>query len=195
VDDLRTHDHLLADRFLRVSRALESSGSRQESTSLALDGTMSQKVTLEDEARTHTMLARDWEQILQEIRNIPAFHNFLRPRSALDIMKFLPRDGPVVLINVHEDRCDALALIPGCDQPYHIPLDNLTHAYASVLRNRLHSYLSSRGCRMREVADRATRPAPNPNANNSDIHNILHELWSRVTKPILDILAYPVRLC
>jgi len=194
VDDLRLHNHLLADRFLHVSRALESSGSRQESEPIVLDGTISEKVVLEDEAHSHAMLAQDWEQLLQEIRNIPAFHDFLRPRSALDIMKHLPKDGPVVLINVHEDRCDALALIPGCDQPYHIPLNDLTHAYASVLRNRLRSYLSSRGCRMREVADRATRPAPNPNANKSDIHNILHELWSRVAKPILDILAYPVRL-
>jgi len=194
VDDLRTHDHLLADRFLHVSRALESSGSRKESTPLVLDGTMSQKVALEDEARTHTMLARDWEQLLQEIRNIPAFHDFLRPRSALDIMKHLPRDGPVVLINVHDERCDALALIPDCDQPYHIPLNNLTHADASILRNRLYSYLSSHGCRMREVTDRAMRPAPNPKADRSDLYNILHELWSRVAKPILDSLAYSVRL-
>jgi len=199
VDDLRTHNHLLADRFLHVSRALESSGSRQESISLALNGTLSQKVTLQGEAHTHAMLAREWEQLLEEIRGIPAFYDFLRPRTASNIMKHLrPRDGPVILINVHEDRCDALALIPDCRQPLHIPLDNLTHQYASVLRDHLRSCLLSHGRRMRTAdldLDRATRPAPKPNAENgSDIQKVLQELWHTVVKPILDALSYPVSL-
>jgi len=198
VDDLRTHNHLLADRFLRVSRALELSGSCQELTSLTLSGTISQKVALEDEARTHVMLAQDWEQLLKEICGIPAFHNFLRPRTASNIMKHLPRDGPVILVNVHEDRCDALALIPNCRQPLHIPLNNLTHQYASVLRDQLRSYLLTHGRRMRAAdldLDRATRPAPKPNAENgNDIHKALQELWRLVVKPVLDALAYPVSL-
>jgi len=198
VDNLRTSNHLLADRFLDVSRALESSGSRQEPTSLTFDGTISRKIALEDEARTHVMLAQDWEQLLEEIRAIATFDDFLRPRTASNIMKHLPRDGPVVLINVHENRCDALALIPDCRQPLHIPLDNLTHQYASVLRDHLRSCLLSHGRRMRTAdldLDRATRPAPKPNAENgSDIQKVLQELWRTVVKPILDALSYPVSL-
>ena len=190
VDDLRTHDHLLADRFLRVSQALESSGSRRECAPLVLNGTMSEKVALEDEARTHVMLARDWEQLLDEIRTIPAFHNFLRPRRALDMMKHLPQDGPVILINVHEDRCDALALIPDCDQPLHIPLNHFTHQEASRLRDRLRTCLSRSGYRMRDV-DRGPREVADPEAT-SEIHKILQELWLCVAKPILDGLSYPV---
>jgi len=196
VDDLRIHNHHLADRFLHVSRALELSGSRQESVSLTLNGTMSQKVALEDEARTHIMLSQDWEQLLEEIRDILAFHNFLRPHTASNIMKLLPRDGPVILINVHEDRCDALALIPDCDQPLHILLDNFTHQYASVLRDQLRSYLLSHGRRMRAAdldLNRATRPAPEPNAKSgSATQKVLQELWRMVVKPILDALAYQV---
>ena len=192
VDDLRTHNHLLADRFLHVSRALESSGSRQESLSLVLSGTMSQKVAMEDEARTHVMLARDWEHLLKEIRAIPAFRNFLRLRRASEIMEHLPRDGPVILISVHEDRCDALALIPKCDQPLHIPLNNFTHQEASRLRDRLRNYLSRHGCRMRDV-DRGPREVADPDAT-SEIYKILQELWLCVAKPILDALAYSVSL-
>jgi len=192
VDDLKTNNPLLADRFLHVSQALESSGSRQESTSLALNGTVSQKIALEDQARTHVKLAQDWEQLLKEIRTIPAFHDFLQPRRALDIMNHLPQDGPVILINVHKDRCDALALIPDCGQPLHIPLDDFTYEEASRLRDRLRSYLSRRGCRMRDV-DRGPREVADPEAT-SEIHNILHDLWMCVAKPVLDALAYSVSL-
>jgi len=190
VDDLRIHNHLLADRFLDVSRALESSSSRQEFTPLIIDGTMSQKIVLEDEARTHVMLAQDWNQLLKEIRCIPGFSNFLQPRWASSIMKDLPRDGPIILINMHEDRCDALALIHGCDKPFHIPLEHLTYKDASELKDRLRKYLVSGNYLMRD-ADRGPREVRDPE-EKGDLHEILQELWLRVVKPILDALSYSV---
>ena len=97
----------------------------------------------------------------------------------------------MILVNVHEDRCDALALISGVRAPMHIPLD-FTHKEASELRERLRLFLSSHGVRVRE-ADRATRPAPRPDAEmQSDISFVLKALWMRVVRPILDALAYPV---
>jgi len=190
VDDLRTHNHLLADRFLHISQALESSSSRQEFTPLAIDGTMSQKIALEDEARTHIMLAHDWDQLLKEIRSIPGFSNFLQPRQASSIMEHLPRDGPTILFNIHKDRCDALALIQGCDRPLHIPLEHLTYKNASKLKDCLRKYLVSRNYLMRN-ADRGPRECRDPN-EKGDLHEILQELWLRVVKPILDALSYSV---
>jgi len=191
VDDLVKHNHLLADRFLYVSRALESSGSRQEFTPLVIDGTMSQKIALEDEARTHIMLAQDWNQLLKEIRSIPGFSNFLQPRQASSIMKDLPGEGPIILINIHRERCDALALIKGCDKPLHIPLEHLTYKDASKLKDRLRKYLVSGNYLMRD-ADRGPREFRDPEEKGG-LHDILQELWLRVVKPILDALSYSVR--
>jgi len=191
VDDLRTHNHLLADRFLDVSRALESSGSCREFTPLAIDGTMPQKIALEDEARTHILLAHDWDQLLKEIRSIPRFSNFLRPRRASSIMKDLPRDGPTILFNIHKDRCDALALIKGCGEPIQIPLEHLTYKDASKLKDRLRRYLLS-GKYIVRNADRGPREFRDPD-EKGDLHEILQELWLRVVKPILDALSYFVR--
>jgi len=86
----------------------------------------------------------------------------------------------------------ALALIPDCDQPLHIPLDDFTYQEASTLRGRLRSYLSRRRCRMRDV-DHGPRVVADPEAT-SEIHKILQELWLYVVKPILDALAYSVSL-
>jgi len=190
VDSLQVRNKLLADRFLDVSKALESSGSRQEFTRLAIDGTMTQKMDLEDDARTHIMLAQDWDRLVAEIRKIPGFLNFLRPRQASSIMKDLPRDGLIILINVHEDRCDALALIRGCDKPLHIPLERLTYNAASELKDRMRKYLVFTKNIMREI-DRGPREVRDPD-QKGNLQEILQELWLLVVKPILDTLSYSV---
>ena len=35
--------------------------------------------------------------------------------------------GPVVVVNVHKRRCDALVLMAGLDDVMHIPLDNFPY--------------------------------------------------------------------
>ena len=191
VDELRAHNKLLADRFLDVSRALESSSSRQQSPFLATSGTMLQRIALEDETQTHIKYAQEWGQLLDEIRNIPGFYDFLRPRRASSILNDLPQDGAVIVINVHENRCDALAMISDCE-PLHIPLHSLTHHKASTLRDQLRTHLSHNGYRMRND-DRGPREVPDPEAT-SKVQEVLQELWLCVVKPILDGLAYSVSL-
>jgi len=192
VDDLRTHDSHLAQRFLEISNALESSGSLRGIGAQSIDAPMSQKVTLEDEARIHISLASKWTKILEEIRAIPGFLNFLRPPQALDLLSHIPPDGPIILINVDKSRCDALALIPGCPEPIQIPLTKFTYEQASKLRDHLRKFLSWHGVRVREE-NRALRPAPAYHVE-SNIHFVLGVLWLEVVRPILEALSYSVSL-
>jgi len=192
VDDLRAHDARLAQRFLEVSTALESSGSRRGLGAMRTDAPWSQKTTLQDEARIHTHLACEWNQLLEEIRDIQGFHNFLRPPQASELLRHIPPDGPIVLINVDKSRCDALALIYGCTEPLHIPLKEFKYEQASNLSRRLRNFLSWHGVRLRDN-NRALRPAPDPRVK-SDIHCVLGALWLEVVSPILESLSYPVSL-
>jgi len=193
VDNLREHDKHLAQRFMDISSSLESSGSRRGLGTLDIDAPLSHKMSLQDEAHTHIKLAGEWDQLLDEIRRIPSFHNFLRPLQTSGLLNDLPADGPIIVINVHETRCDALALISGFNAPVHIPLDNFTHKLASELREILRSFLSSRGVRLRDE-DRGPRPVLDDDVETqSEIHFILEQLWRRVVKPILDGLEYSVR--
>jgi len=148
-------------------------------------------MSLQDEAHHHIKLSRDWRELLRKIRRIPQFHDFLQPPQASYLMKNLPPNGIIILINVHEDRCDALALTSGVGAPMHIPLD-FTYDEASNLRQRLHHFLSSHRVRMRDVV-RGGRPVPLPNdEQRSSIHFVLEALWLRVVRPVLDVLAYSV---
>jgi len=190
VDDLLAHDAHLAHRFLEISNALEYSGSRRGLGTLSIDATMSQKVTLQDEARIHINLANEWKKLLGDIHNIPGFRNFLRPPQASELLRNIPPDGPIILINVDKSRCDALALISGCPEPIHIPLAEFTYEQAFKLNDRLRNFLSWNGVRAREEI-RAIRPAPSHHVE-SDIHFVLGVLWLEVVRPILEGLSYSV---
>jgi len=188
---LRAYDEALAKRFSALSCALETSGSRCGLEGLSTDASMSQKMSLQDEAHLHVKLSHEWSELLGEICRIPQFHDFLRPPCMSNLLKHLPRDGVVILVNVHEDRCDALALISGVGDPMHIALD-FTYDMASKLRERLGLFLSCNGVRMREE-NRGPRPVLEEDADTrTEIHLVLEALWLRVVRPIFDALAYCV---
>jgi len=167
IDDLRSHVTSLIEQFLVVSRVFASPASLkslQESTTLA-----------------HTAIAaREWTQLLDEIRSLHGFDNLQEPLLTSTVLKNLPQGGPVVLINMHEDRCDALALIPGTDTPLHIPLWHFTLRRVLKLMDRV---------RVASSADslRAVRPGLR---RKSDILQVLKELWLCVVKPVLDALGF-----
>jgi hypothetical protein len=152
---------------------------------------MEHKMSMQNEANTHIKLAQKWNELLTKIRTIPNFEHFLQPPSCLSILKNLPDSGPVIIINVHKDSCDALALLSGLDEPLHIPLNEFSYGKATDLRNQLYSHLQGANVRMRECEPdsiRATRPVRGGGA----IIHILNQLWILVVKPILDCLGFSV---
>jgi len=188
VDDLC--EPQLAERFLHISSALESSGSRRRFGVLNTGAPMSQKMTLQDEAHIYIKLVGEWNQLLEEIRNIPGFHKFLRPPQASELLGHTPPDGSIILINVDQSRSDALALISGSTEPIHIPLTKFTYEKASNLNLRSRKFLSWNEVRLREE-NGAVRPAPDRRIE-SDIHFVLRVLWLEVVRPILEGLSYSV---
>ncbi|MFF7653244.1 CHAT domain-containing protein [Streptomyces sp. NPDC007983] len=100
---LRERDPGLADRFQWLSAELET-GDQVPS----------------DRRHEH---ASGLEALIKEIRALPGFAPFLLPPT-LPQLRDAVRDGPVVLINVSQWRCDALALTTAGVR--HIPLPDLT---------------------------------------------------------------------
>ncbi|KAF8157266.1 CHAT domain-containing protein [Crassisporium funariophilum] len=190
LDDLRAHDPRMANELMRISKALEISGSRTDPPSLGEGKSMVQKISLQQAASTHVKLAQERDQLLTRIRSIPKFNAFLRPPQAANLLQHLPTTGPVIVINVHEDRCDALALLSGNDAPLHIPLENLTYKQADGLRIKLRSYISSLDVRAREVSNRAGMPYSVNRRAGSVMQDVLGELWECVVQPILNSLGF-----
>ena len=180
---LRAKDPELADDVVRVSRALQDSGSLSlEDDDLAADSLTTEEVV---------KLAREWDELLEKVRTLPDFEDFLQPLSSSTIFDHLPKSGHIILINVHKDRCDALSLVPGDNRPIHTPLPDFSFVKAAILRSRLRAILGASGMRMREVEPitRGTRLAV---SSDLTFKNILSQLWLLVVKPILEALGYSV---
>ncbi|KDR71440.1 hypothetical protein GALMADRAFT_74871 [Galerina marginata CBS 339.88] len=194
LEDLASFDSDLANELSRISQGLENAGLRNELVAIGTDADiMIEKMALQDEAIAGAKLAQEWDQLLQKIRDIPKFKNFLRSARYHDLTARLPKAGPVVVINVHEDRCDAIALVTGTDDPLHIHLDQFSYRDAVRLLHLLRSHLSAHGGRMDEESDEI-EPVNElryfvPFSRSGDtMQTVLRELWLGVVKPIIDAL-------
>ncbi|TEB20251.1 hypothetical protein FA13DRAFT_244578 [Coprinellus micaceus] len=151
------------------------------------------KISVEAAARSHFELANEWEDLLRMVRSIPGFEDFLQPSSYATLQRYLPPSGSVVVINVTEERCDAIALTADSNDPLHIPLPNFTLEKAHELRRELQSTLEASGVRMREAGQEFPGRALGrfkPKMVSNKILAVLQTLWTEVVRPIPAGLRY-----
>ncbi|CAE6515150.1 unnamed protein product [Rhizoctonia solani] len=80
--------------------------------------------TLEQSARQHRNLAAQYDRLLASVRQLSGFENFLLPKMA-DHLFHAVQTGPLVIVNAHRFRCDALILHPGSLKITHVSLPDL----------------------------------------------------------------------
>ncbi|CCO35426.1 hypothetical protein BN14_09544 [Rhizoctonia solani AG-1 IB] len=130
-------------------------------------------------------LAREYGNIITNVRLLPGFEDFLRP-SKVDALKRAAKNGPIVVINCHEAQCDALFVLPLNDHIGHLVLPDFTDHKARYSRSEIENLLQKKGLRERGVrikGDRQREPDP-------DVGPVLAGLWNDVVKPILAYLGY-----
>ncbi|MFI0773661.1 CHAT domain-containing protein [Streptomyces sp. NPDC021212] len=147
---LRERDPGLADRFQWLSAELETEDKWPSE-------------------RRHEH-ARELEALIEEIRALPGFGSFLLPPT-LSQLRDAGRAGPVVLVNVSQQRCDALALTPAGVR--HIPLPDLTLEDVVEWVNVFVGTL--------DVSQRVA---------NHALETILGRLWDTIAEPVLTALEF-----
>jgi len=185
--DLRAVDNKLAQEFQQLSCRLEQASHRQRSQ---LEDNMAKKISLQEEADQHRRLAKQRSELLEKIRKLPGFEYFLRPHPASYFLDNLPDDGPIILINAHEERCDAIALIKGRREPLHVPLPEITLEQVTGLQKKLQlcvglNCLRTCGHPHRDIGLAGTM-------NFKDFYFVLERLWMCLVKPVLDALGFTV---
>ncbi|TFK17308.1 hypothetical protein FA15DRAFT_710937 [Coprinopsis marcescibilis] len=194
LDALRSHNELLAARVADVSKRLEDAGSSRKHSDPTL--ALTKKISLQAEASAHLHLAKEWAELLGEVRAIPGFESFLQPSPCSALLQSLPDSGPIIVINIDEHRCDALALLRHLDEPLHVPLRQFSLEKAIKYRHDLDKELKSKGYRMREadigenegMLGRGVRPRKKQGEGRNPVHTALRGLWLDVVKPILETL-------
>jgi hypothetical protein len=187
IDDLRRAHPQLADRLQSIAQRLGSSGCHD---------LLRNEGQLEDVFCRYSKLFIEWDNLIDEIRRIPNFEGFLRPKSFSELAPAI-HEGPVVILNASDLQCDALVLIAD-DSPemevsvVNIPLERFSNETSKMLFQALTEILSSAG--VRERNDRKTGRAQSQADGEAKFKKILHILWQGVVKPVIEGLAFQVRL-
>ncbi|KAG9089600.1 hypothetical protein FRC06_001467, partial [Ceratobasidium sp. 370] len=174
-DDLAAVDPGLATRLKAAASQLEDASSRTAATEAS-------QLAVESQARQHRHVAAQWELLIAEARQLPGLHDFMLPRKAQEL-KRAATDGPVVIINVHSTRCDALIIFPQHEDVLHIPLDRFSMAKSVESRAQIVSLIGHRG-----NGDRGVK-RHNDRASLRDQLRPLSALWLDVVGPVLNALA------
>ncbi|KZT02042.1 TPR-like protein [Laetiporus sulphureus 93-53] len=181
MDDLRTMAPELAKDLERISKALDEAGTR----SLSDGGRKKVPCTIEQATQQHHRWAEEWERLVSEARQLPGLEGFLRPKSSADILGAL-RCGPIVILNVHVLRCDALIVNGGSNDITLVPLSLRQHGIYR-LQSALERFLTNSGIRKRD-----DRGAQMVSTDYKTVDSILSELWASIVQPVLQKLGYSV---
>ncbi|CAE6416535.1 unnamed protein product [Rhizoctonia solani] len=178
-EDLTAFDPRLSNHLKSISAELEGVGPRKTAT--APDSTELPR-DFENQESHQLDLAAQWELLLAEARQLPGLDDFLQPQNVQELKK-AASDGPLVIINTHPSRCDALIIFPGHEDVMHVPLDRFSHAEAIECRTRMVALIGHRG------TDEKRRGFKCYNGVPQDPLRPLSVLWSNVVAPILEALA------
>ncbi|CAE6455603.1 unnamed protein product [Rhizoctonia solani] len=179
LDGLASSHPSLAARLLTVANQLHHvSTESQASRELC-----SNAINSEQAAQHHRRLAKEYNELLSQSRQLPDFEDFLQPMKAINLIRSA-RSGPVVVVNCDRDRCDALLILPGKDEIIHVPLQNFTGEMAWRCRSELEASLRRKGIRERGFKVRQEA------GDKDDIESVLTNLWNNVVKPVIDVLGY-----
>jgi hypothetical protein len=178
-DELQASHPHLANRLRDISRQMEAS--------MSPDAVHA--------ARKSTELAIEWENTVEEIRQLVGFDRFLRAKTFGQLAP-AAYEGPVVILNVDRSRCDALVLIPNDSDDkqvsvINIPLTHFSYETCQKLSQKLTSLLKSSGVRARGENRKTGRSYSEGNGVDA-FSKILRVLWLDVVEPVINALAYQV---
>ncbi|KAF8596916.1 hypothetical protein BDV93DRAFT_454084 [Ceratobasidium sp. AG-I] len=177
-DVLSPVDPKLSQQLQHVSRELELASQRTPSNIIA----GSDPMTLEQATLRHQHLTHQYEKLVAQARELPGFHDFMLPKTAAEL-KLAARSGPVVVVNIHAEHCDALILSPQSNEVAHVPLPELSHSELSRLHNLMLTTLKAKSIRERAMARLKE-------LDGDHFKHILTTLWHKLVKPVLDFLGY-----
>ena len=175
LDELRQHHPNEAAKLEKISHCLDSAGT------IPLGASSNKSPhSLEAAVQAHRRLAGEYDCVLAHIRDLPGFGEFLRPKKSASFCHAVT-SGPVIVVNAHPMRCDALILLPYSFQVSHVPLPALQ--VAAVKKMQIQLAELTRG------ADVLPRRFAHQNEVGASLPDILGQLWSCVVEPVLSHLS------
>ena len=190
VDDLQQLHPQLAKDFLRVSQALQHAASSALPDS---SNTRATESSFGSNAQSSHGYALEYNKLLTQIHELKGFQDFMQPKKLMQLAKACA-SGPVVVISVHQIRCDALVLCRAGDV-VHVPLPEFSLLHAKLLQTWLWDFLARSNLLSRwrgDLRDEYKVEERGGRVTAKEAPDILRELlamlWAKVVKPIMDVV-------
>ncbi|WP_200210198.1 CHAT domain-containing protein [Micromonospora coerulea] len=126
-------------------------------------------------------LAAERDRVIERIRALPGFVDFLRPPS-VPLLRQRLAGMPVVVVNTHGDRGDAL-VVPA-DQERPVQVVRLPDLSGTAVQRHVTRWYAA----VSDATDPSV-PFDRRAAAQEELHGVLVWLWDAVTGPVLDRIA------
>ncbi|MFJ2266632.1 CHAT domain-containing protein [Streptomyces sp. NPDC087849] len=173
VTGLRRAEPELADRLTALRLRLDGPGTEFPGGSAVPPGGLSRRA-----AEERRRAVAEFDALLDDIRRLPGFEGFLRPPTTAELCAQAV-EGPVVVVNTSDFRCDALVLHH--DRIQVVPLAGLTETAARTRAESFAQAVDASQDPARTVLERLTA--------QKSVHETLGWLWDVVAEPVLDALG------
>ncbi|KAI0085299.1 hypothetical protein BDY19DRAFT_996847 [Irpex rosettiformis] len=195
LDDLQRLHPQLANDLDHVSQALQyAANSLFSPLPLSTDAHKIWPFLKGQTQSSHTY-ALEYDNLITRIRELDGFEDFLRPKN-LSQLTGACASGPVVVINVHEFRSEALVL-HGAGDVVHVSLSDLSLFRATDIQSQLWDLL-----RAKRFLNRSRDETQDERCDGDDrggrvtamdppdmMHKILADLWNWIVKPIMGVVC------
>ncbi len=135
----------------------------------------------QDAAELRRRKAREWDEVLDQVRALPGFGHFLAAVPYADL-KSAAADGLVVIVNASSYGCHALIVDPGREQPRVAILPDLSLEAAAEHANELLAALAG--------ADDPGRSFLDQEKDRRAVLDVLDWLWDVIGGPVLTAVGY-----
>ncbi|KAJ7939220.1 CHAT domain-containing protein [Mycena leptocephala] len=202
IDDLHSIHPELALKISQISQKLKVGSHRDVAAIRVLPGTHRGHIVLDNEDKHYRELNAAWVQSLHDIRVLPGFEGFLRPKL-LKELQVAAINGPVVILNVGERSSTAL-IVTVSKEVQCVELGKIGWHGAQVMVQLFRAVLSGSeyelaqfistsrevSTEVSELRDRLLGKRKNSGhySLNIDFGDLLKVLWTELVQPIFQAM-------
>ncbi|KAG8928184.1 hypothetical protein FRC02_007260 [Tulasnella sp. 418] len=114
--------HALQDKAPELAARFEKLSTQLQALALAQNIEETPKQSMMEEAREYRVISDEWNTVADQIRQVDGFANFMKHPS-FSFLRQLAQNGPVIVVNLGNSRCDAIIIMNDLD-PVVVPLSD-----------------------------------------------------------------------
>ncbi|KAJ7813576.1 CHAT domain-containing protein [Mycena leptocephala] len=175
LDDLATIRPDIATKLTNLAKQLEQASFRDTSRNQLTD-TQHKIMSIESEGRRCQQLNEQWEETIKDVRHLPGFEDFMRPK-AINVLKQAAVSGPIIVLTATPSTCFAL-IVTATNKIQSLKLPEMSLPRANFLSD------------LSELLDRLFGAREGSiNVDPDDVfREVLTDLWKDIVQPVFDAL-------